>query len=93
MLEDEQLLVQAATAPDHYLPGHHPDTITPWHVLRALRHHGDRSMETLITLQDPRATTLITQVEDAMQQAAGERSITEWLTDPERSAQSERRTS
>lgn len=90
VLEDEQLLVQTATAPDHYLPGRHPDTMTPWLVLRALRHHGDRSMETLITLQDPRATTLSTQVEDAIQQAAGERTISQWLTDPEPNARLER---
>jgi membrane protein len=90
VLEDEQLLVQAATAPDHYLPGRHPDTITPWHILCALRHHGDRRMEALITLQDPRATTLSAQVEDAMQQAAGGCSVTQWLTDPEQTALSER---
>lgn len=90
VLEDEQLLVLAATAPDHYLPGRHPDTITPWHILRALRHHGDPSMEALITLQDPRATTLAAQVEDAMQQAAGGCSVTQWLADPERTALSER---
>jgi membrane protein len=93
VLEDEQLLVQAATAPDHYLPGRHPDTITPWHVLCALRHHGDRSMETLITLRDPRATTLTTRIEDAIQQAAGGCNITQWLTDPERTALSERQSS
>lgn len=90
ILEDEQLLVQAATAPDHYLPGRHPDTITPWHVLRALRHHGDRSMESLITRRDPRATALVARVEDAIQQATGERSVGQWLTDPEPSARSER---
>lgn len=90
ILEDEQLLLQAATAPDHYLPGRHPDTMTPWHVLRALRHHGDRNMETLLTRRDPRAAALTTRVEDAIQQAAGERSVSQWLTDPEPDTRLER---
>ena len=94
ILEEEHLLVEAATAPEHYVPGRHPDTITPWHILRALRHHGDQAMEALITLQDTRASTLITEVEDAMQQAMDDRSVMQWLTDTERTIDlEERRTS
>ncbi|MCZ6873223.1 MAG: YihY/virulence factor BrkB family protein [bacterium] len=91
VLEDEQLLVQAATAPEHYVPGRYPDSITPWHILRALRHHGDPDMETLITLRDPHATMLSTRVEESMQQAAGERSVIQWLADLEPTTRPERR--
>jgi membrane protein len=81
ILQDEHLLVEAATTPEHYVPGRHPDTITPWHILHALRHHGERAVEDIIAQHDARATTLITQVEDAMQQAAGARSVMQWLSD------------
>lgn len=83
VLEDEHLLVQVTSRPEHYVPGRHPDSITPWHILRALRHHGDPDMEALITLRDPHATTLSTRVEDAMQQATGDRSVIQWLADSE----------
>jgi membrane protein len=78
---DEKLVVEAADAREHYVPGRDPSTITPWDILHTLRHHGDTAMEDLIELRDSRATTLLMQVQDAAQRAAGTRSISQWLAE------------
>lgn len=78
---DERLVVEAAGAPEHYVPGLDPATVTPWHILYALRHHGDAALEELIQLRDAQATTLLMRLQGAGQQVAGSHSIQEWLTD------------
>jgi hypothetical protein len=78
---DEKLVVEAADAREHYVPGRDPSTITPWDILHTLRHHGDTAMEDLIELRDSRATTLLMQVQDAAQRTAGTRSISQWLAE------------
>jgi membrane protein len=78
-LREAGLLVETATMPDHYVPGRDPATITPWHILQALQHHGDQTFAGFITLHDPLTIQLMTQVEEAQQQTAGARSIPQWL--------------
>lgn len=84
ILQSEGLLVEVSRAPEHYVPGRHPDTITPWQILRALRHHGDRSLEDLLALHDAQATALVSRLEEVAQQTAGARSVTQWLAESER---------
>ena len=74
-----KLLVEAADAPGHYVPGRDPATITPWHVLHALRHDGDETAVHLTSQNHTPATLLMGQVEGASQQAVGTKSICEWL--------------
>jgi membrane protein len=75
-----KLLVEAADAPEHYVPGRDPSTLTPWDILHALRHHGHLDVG-LIEAQHALATALMGQVEAAGQQAAGACSITQWLAE------------
>jgi membrane protein len=91
-LREAGLLVETATMPDHYVPGRDPATITPWHILQALQHHGDQALAGMITLHDPLTTHLMTQVEEAQQQAAGARSIPQWLIGKEATSKEERST-
>jgi membrane protein len=83
-LLDAKLVVEDATAPEHYVPGRDPATITPWHILYALRHQGRQPMEDMLGLHETRATTLMAQIEAAEQRVAGARSVAQWLaeTDP-----------
>lgn len=74
-----KLLVEDATAPEHYVPGRDPATVTPWHVLYAIRHNKDSAVESTLGQVDDRATTLLTGIEEAIHQAAGARSIAQWL--------------
>ena len=78
-LREAGLIVETATMPDHYVPGRDPATITPWHILQALQHHGDQTLAGMITLHDPLTTHLMTQIEEAQQQASSARSIPQWL--------------
>lgn len=80
-MADEGLIVEAANAPEHYIPGRDPSTVTPWHVLHALRHHGDAALEGLLQLRDARATSLLMRLQEVGQQTAGARSVQEWLAD------------
>ena len=86
------LLVEVATMPDHYVPGRDPAIITPWHILQALQHHGDQTLAGLITLHDPLTTRLMIQVEEAQQQAAGVRSIPQWLAGKDTASEADRST-
>jgi membrane protein len=80
-LLDTRLIVEDAAAPQHYVPGRDPATITPWHILHALRHQGERVVADLSQLCDARVAMLMAQVEAAERQVAGERSITQWLAE------------
>lgn len=79
ILHHEHLIVEVSTAPEYYVPGRLPDTITPWDIFRALRHHGDRSMEDLLALHDAQATALMARMEEVARETAGARSVTQWL--------------
>jgi len=78
-LREAGLIVETAPMPDYYMPGRDPASITPWHILQALQYHGDQTLTSRMTLQDPLTAHLMMQVEEAQQQAAGTRSISQWL--------------
>ncbi len=90
-LQEAGLLVETAASPDHYVPGRDPASITPWHILQALRHHGDQALGGIIALYDPLTARLMAQLEEAQQQAAGTYTVPQWLAgenkpdNPERS--------
>jgi membrane protein len=90
-LQEAGLLVETAASPDHYVPGRDPASVTPWHLLQALRHHGDHALGGIIALYDPLTARLMAQLEEAQQQAAGTYTIPQWLVgdnkpdNPERS--------
>ncbi len=73
------LVIEAADAPDHYVPGRDPASVTPWHILYTLRHHGDQALGTLLAVHDPLITQLMSQIEAAQQQVADASSIPQWL--------------
>ena len=89
-LREAGLLVETAVSPDHYVPGRDPASITPWHLLRALRHHGDQALGGIIALYDPLTTRLMVQVEEAQQQTAGTYTIPQWLAEEEKAGDMER---
>ncbi len=89
-LREAGLILETATMPDHYVPGRDPTTITPWHILQALQHHGDQSLAGMITLHDPLTTHLMTKVEEAQQQAASARNIPQWLAGKDATHKEER---
>ena len=78
-LRQAGLVVEAADAPEHYVPGRDPASMTPWDILYTLRHHGDQALGTLIALHDPLISQLMSQIEAAQQQVAGASSIAQWL--------------
>lgn len=78
-LRDMGLLVETATAPEHYVPGRPPTSITPWHISQALRHYGDQTLTGLVAFSDPLTSGLMTQVEEQSQQALGTLSVSQWL--------------
>jgi membrane protein len=78
-LQEAGLLVEVAASPHHYVPGRDPASITPWHILQALRHHGDQTLDGLIALHDPLTTRLMTQIEEAQQHIVGTSTIPQWL--------------
>ena len=78
-LQGAGLLVEIAASPHHYVPGRDPASITPWHILQALRHHGDQTLDGLIALHDPLTTRLMTQIEEAQQHTVGTSTIPQWL--------------
>jgi membrane protein len=84
-----RLLVEDAAAPDHYVPGRDPATLTPWQILQTIRHDDHVGLETVMTCVEPHATGLMTRVEEAVQQVAATRSMTQWLADGEPDGQSE----
>jgi DNA-binding IscR family transcriptional regulator len=84
---EAHLLLEVTAAPDHYVPGRDPATITPWHVLHTLRHHGDASVREHLPPGRTLATTLMVQIEDAMQKVAGAQTMTQWLTEDYPSAE------
>lgn len=79
-LAHAKLLIEDATLPQHYVPGRHPDTITPWHVLSALRDHGS-DLDGLFELRDPSARALMRQVEADTRRTAAAASIPQWLVE------------
>ena len=82
---------KTAASPDHYVPGRDPASITPWHLLQALRHHGDQALGNIIALRDPSTARLMAQVEEAQQQAAGTCNIPQWLATAEKASPTERK--
>jgi membrane protein len=76
-----KLVIEDAVAPEHYVPGYDLTTITPWHILCALRHQGNTLMEELVALGDTRAALLMEQVEAATRQVAGAQSVAQWLAE------------
>jgi membrane protein len=90
-LQEAGLLVETAASPDHYVPGRDPASVTPWHLLQALRHHGEQALGGIITLYDPLTARLMAQLEEAQQQAASTHTVPQCLAgenkpdNPERS--------
>jgi membrane protein len=78
-LQEAGLLVEAAASPNHYVPGRDPASVTPWHLLQALRHHGEQALGGIIALYDPLTARLMAQLEEAQQQAAGTSTVAQWL--------------
>jgi membrane protein len=91
-LREAGLLVEVASMPDHYVPARDPASITPWHILQALQHYGDQTLAGVITLHDPLTTRLMTQLEEAQQQAAGVCSVPQWLAGKDTASEAERST-
>jgi membrane protein len=89
-LQDAGLLVETAASPDHYVPGRDPTNITPWHLLQALRHHGDQALGGIIALYDPLTSRLMAQMEETQQQVAGTYTIPQWLAGKEQAGDIER---
>lgn len=80
-LRQAGLVVETADAPDHYVPGRDPASITPWDILHAVRHHGDQTMGEVLSLHDPVTTRLMTQLEEAQHQVASAWSLSQWLAE------------
>ena len=59
-LREAGLVVETAASPDHYVPGRDPASITPWHLLQALRHHGDQALGDIVALRDALTARLMT---------------------------------
>lgn len=78
-----KLLVEAADAPAHYLPGRDPSTITPWHVLHAVRHDEDDVMAAIIERGNTQATLLLAQIESVSEDVIGSRNMNQWVDDEE----------
>lgn len=91
-LRQAGLVVETADAPDHYVPGRDPASLTPWHILHALRHHGDQTMGVVLTLHDPLTTRLMTQLEEAQHQVASASSLSQWLAEKDAPPAAERST-
>jgi hypothetical protein len=72
------------------VPGRDPASITPWHLLQALRHHGDQALGGLVALRDSLTARLMTQMEEAQQQRAGTYTIPQWLAGEEKAGHIER---
>ncbi|MDH3599329.1 MAG: hypothetical protein OEU26_06770, partial [Candidatus Tectomicrobia bacterium] len=73
------LLVEVADAPEHYVPGRDPAVITPWHLLHALRHHGEETSDALLMQSHSPATPLMMQVEAASRAAADTQNMSQWI--------------
>jgi membrane protein len=78
-LVQADLLVEAADAPEHYVPGRDPAVITPWHILHALRHYGEESADALMMQSHSPATPLMMQVEAASRTAADAQNMSQWI--------------
>ena len=89
-LQEAGLLVETAASPDHYVPGRDPASITPWHLLQALRHHGDQALGGIIALYDPLTARLMAQLEEAQQQTASTYTIPQWLAGEDKAGDTER---
>jgi membrane protein len=89
-LQEAGFLVEVAASPEHYVPGRDPASITPWHLLQALRHQGDQALGGLIALYDPLTARLMAQLEEAQQQAAGTYTIPQWLAGEAKADNTER---
>jgi hypothetical protein len=80
ILAQARLIVEVASAPEHYLPGRDPSQLTPGHIIDVLRHAGDETLVLLIQQSASPASVLMEQVEAAVQQVAGAHSMPYWLT-------------
>jgi membrane protein len=89
-LREAGLLVEIADSPDHYVPGRDPASITPWHLLQALRHCGDQALGGIIALYNPLTARLMAQIEEAQQQVASTKTIPQWLAGEEKAGDTER---
>ena len=78
-LVQANLLVEVADAPEHYVPGRDPAVITPWHILHALRHHGEETSDALMMQSHSPATPLMMQVEAACREAADAQNMSQWI--------------
>lgn len=78
-LVQANLLVEVADAPEHYVPGRDPAVITPWHLLHALRHHGEETSDALMMQSHSPATPLMMQVEAACREAADAQNMSQWI--------------
>lgn len=79
-LSQADLIVKVAGAPEHYVPGRDPSQITPGHILKVLRHAGDKNLTRLMRHHESPATPLMEQVEAASQQVARAHPMPHWLT-------------
>jgi membrane protein len=79
MLVQASLLVEVADAPEHYVPGRDPAVITPWHLLHALRHHGEETSDALMIQSHSPATPLMLQVEAACREAVDAQNMSQWI--------------
>lgn len=77
-LQAAGLLLSTAATADHYVPGRELATLTPWHILRTLRHYGDRDGSPTMP-SDLLATTLLHQVEETMEQRTSSQSVLQYL--------------
>jgi membrane protein len=80
-LTEAGLIVEAVGAPEHYVPGRDPAALTPWHILRAMRQHGDPAMNHLLAEHDSQALTVLQHIEEAEQHVAQSRSLTQWVNE------------
>ncbi len=78
-----RLIVEVASAPEHYVPGRDPTQLTPGHILQVLRHAGDSSLTQIMQQSESPATALMEQVEAASQQVARAHPMPHWLTSTE----------
>ena len=53
--------------------------ITPWHILHALRHHGEEDADMLMIQSHSPATSLMIQVEAASREAADAQNMSQWI--------------
>jgi membrane protein len=79
ILAQARLIVEVALAPEHYVPLRDPSQLTPGHIIQVLRHTGDDTIARILQQSASPATTLMEQVEAAVQQVASAHPMPYWL--------------